>query len=73
VRLSERRLGALVLSVALAGCRKAAPAEGPAERRGAATKQTAASAPAAHAPTGRDHGVASTDAALLVGEAGGWR
>jgi hypothetical protein len=69
VRLSERRLGALVVSVALAGCRNAAPPDGPAERRGAATTQTAASVPAARPTAGRDRGVASTDAALLVEEA----
>ena len=73
VQLKDPRLTALVLSAVLAACRNAPPPDGPSGQRGAAAAPGAAATPAAHRRPGADRGVASTDAALLVGEAGGWR
>jgi hypothetical protein len=61
---------ALVLSAALAACRNAPRPDGPSGQRGAAAAPTAAATPTARRPPGTDRGVASTDAALLVDEAG---
>jgi hypothetical protein len=73
VQLKDRRLGALLVSVALAGCRNAPLADGPAQQRGAPVPKVAAAAPTPHQPSRAARGVASTDAALLVDDADRWR